>query len=379
MDYRYGKNVLTRRRARLEVEALEDRFCPAAPSIDLHTEVLNDGRVRVWGTVTDEEPNLLTVHLGGVVNANTYTLIGGMFTWEGHATGPGTVTADCTDAENLPAPQATSELTNYAPTISLMIDQSTATGRNLYLYGLVTDELPGGRTITLTGKVNATVVTNEDGSFMWYGEASGLGTINAVTSDVWGVASNTAQVVVMSSAPTISLTIDQSTMTGKNVYLHGYVTDDSPGGLTVTLTGKVNATVVTNEDGSFMWTGEATGLGTINAVTSDDWGLGSNTAQVAVVSNAPVISHFRAIEEDGPNRTWIFEGRVTDESFTGLTVRFGGLPSLNNQTMTVESNGWFYLIVTLNENEEGSVWCRTTDWWGLESNVAYDLVRQTHN
>jgi hypothetical protein len=285
MDYRYARTPRAQRRARLNVEQLEGRDCPAAPSISLSTQQLSDGRVRAWGTVTDERPNNITVQIGGVISATTYTLVGGMFIWEGTASGPGTVTADCTDDENLPAPQATATLTNNAPTITLNV--SYGAGKQVTLSGLVTDETAGGRTVTLSGQVNATVVTNADGTFTWTGDAAALGTVTAGTVDFWGAT--------------------------------------------------------------------------------------SNTAQVTLVSAAPVISNFSAVQGDGQNQ-WLLKGQVTDESFHGLEVRFGGLPSLSNSTTTVESNGWFYLFVTLTAGESGTVWCQTTDWWGQDSNVAEEFI-----
>jgi hypothetical protein len=173
--------------------------------------------------------------------------------------------------------------------------------------------------------------------------------------------------------PTITLNI--AYRAGKQVTLSGIVTDRRPGNRDAGRA--VNTTVVTNADGTFSWTGDAAALGTVTAATTDFWGAASNTAQVAVVSAAPVISNFTAEEGDAPQRRWLFKGQVTDESFYGLTVRFGGLPSLANETTTVESNGWFYLFVDLEEGEGGTVWCQTTDWWGLDSNVAEDYVVQT--
>ena len=50
------------------------------------------------------------------------------------------------------------------------------------------------------------------------------------------------------------------------------------------------------------------------------------------------------------------------------------LPSLNGKTATVGADGWFYLTITLQANEQGSACAQTTDWWGLTSNVAQSTV-----
>jgi len=51
--------------------------------------------------------------------------------------------------------------------------------------------------------VGSTVV-NADGTFSLTAQASALGTIQAVTEDVWGQSSNTAQVTVASNVPTFT-------------------------------------------------------------------------------------------------------------------------------------------------------------------------------
>lgn len=277
------------RRRRLEVEPLESRDCPAAPSIMVSVSQLTGQRVRVSGMVIDEHPSGITVNLGGVVSGTTYTVTGGMYLWEGDASSLGNVTASCTDDENLQANTAQATITNNAPTLSMSI-----------LYG-------SGKTVTLMGSVN----------------------------------------------------------------------DETPDGRIITLSGQVNATVVTNSNGTWNWTGPAAGLGTISATTTDPWGATSNTAQSIVASNAPVISNFQAIESPGPARDWIFKGQVADESYYGLTVTLGGTPSLNGEKGTVDSTGWFSILVELDEGEQGTATARTTDWWGLNSNVAEAVFSQT--
>jgi hypothetical protein len=293
MDFRFAGD-LGKRRARLQVEALEERAFPAGPSFaSLNVAQLSDGRVRVSGTVTDDHPDLMTVRLGGVVNATTYTYAGGSFLWEGNASGLGTITADTTDYQNLAAPTASATIANNAPSIALTVTPM-GTGTNVTITGTVTDETPGSRTVNLGGQVNATVVTMPDGTFSWTGPASGLGAVTATTTDVWGMASNTAQAVIAASAP--------------------------------------------------------------------------------------VISNFTAVVQPGTTGRWLFKGQVTvnSASATGLTVRFGGLPSLATQPpITVQSDGWFYLYVNLAPGEDGTAWCQTTDAWGQDSNQATFLVRQS--
>lgn len=109
--------------------------------------------------------------------------------------------------------------------------------------------------------------------------------------------------------------------------------------------------------------------------TTQDAGDQANTRARGVPANtAPVITDFQVIQESG--NTWIFSGQVLDENAAGLQVQLGGIPSLLNQTATVDESGWFFLQVTLGEDEEGTATAQTTDRFGLESNVAEVPVRQ---
>ena len=48
------------------------------------------------------------------------------------------------------------------------------------------------------------MVTASDGTFSYTAQASSLGNVQATTVDLWAQTSNTAQVAVADSAPTIS-------------------------------------------------------------------------------------------------------------------------------------------------------------------------------
>jgi hypothetical protein len=91
---------------------------------------------------------------------------------------------------------------------------------------------------------------------------------------------------------------------------------------------------------------------------------------------APVISNFTAAESGS---LWMFAGHVTDsgESVKGFTVTFGGLPSINGKTTTVNSAGNFVLTAVLGANENGTTTAQTVDAYGLKSNVAKAMVSQT--
>jgi len=196
----------------------------------------------------------------------------------------------------------------------------------------------GGVTITASA-------TNEDGTF----------------------AANPLALQVNNLAPTISL--DVSYLGQKTVTLFGQVSDYAPGGLTVTFTGEVNTTTVTDENGNFSITLDADGLGNVQASVSDVGAL-SGTATVTLTSDLPVIFNFAATQVLG--NCWTFSGTVADETAPGLIVSLGGLTTLssNNVSATVDENGNFTVTVELASGECGTATAVVTDWWGLKSDEA---------
>jgi hypothetical protein len=174
-------------------------------------------------------------------------------------------------------------------------------------------------------------------------------------------------------APSITLNIAYGSQ--RMVTLSGQVTDENPGGLTVTFTGAVEGSVVTNPDGTFSIELEASALGTVEATTIDGGGLWSNTATAEVVSDPPMITDMTRTQSNG--NVFTFSGRVIDESAAGMTIHFAGLVSVEGRTVTVEADGTFCFVVQLQPNEEGTVTAVTYDWWGQISNTVEYTVRQS--
>lgn len=179
-----------------------------------------------------------------------------------------------------------------------------------------------------------------------------------------------------SAAPSLSLMV-MSAPGERMVSLSGHVTDEVPAGRTVTFTGQYSGTALTNASGNYSVTVQAAALGTISATTTDPEGQLSNTAQGQVTSNAPTISNFTATRLSGT--TYTFSGYVMDESPGGRTVTFGGLPSLQGQTVTTAANGSFSRTLQLAAGESGTATARTTDCWGLVSPLAQTTVTQPLN
>jgi hypothetical protein len=164
----------------------------------------------------------------------------------------------------------------------------------------------------------------------------------------------------VNQAPTIELSY---TLNGQRyVTLSGRVTDENPGGLTVSLGGQVNASVVTNPDGTFSWFGQAAALGEVTASTTDTGGLSSNVATVTITYPPPSIVALDAHREYENN--WVITGRVGDTGLAGLPVAFSGLASVDGKTAMIQADGTFRLAWTVAPGESGWVTATLSDWWG---------------
>src|SRR5262249_19240830 len=159
-------------------------------------------------------------------------------------------------------------------------------------------------------------------------------------------------------------TVDVAVTYGQQrvVTLSGHVTDADNAGLSITFSGRVTGTAVTDANGFFTFTAVANGLGGVSVSTGDRGGLASNTATVTLASAAPQIVSFHA--ERVAFDMWRITGRVEDECPEGLVITFDGLDSLTGKTATVRADGTFVLEWRLSSmNETGYAIGRTRDWW----------------
>jgi hypothetical protein len=187
-----------------------------------------------------------------------------------------------------------------------------------------------------------------------------------------GILSDSALVVSTNSAISLRLSVVPAPM--GMVTVSGQVAGaTATGGRTVTLSGAVSGSVTTCADGTFRYTGPASGPGQIQAAVTDNAG---NTAfsSVNLIAGPPTIVNFRAINNG--NNSWTFTGQVQSPSATGLVVTLAGIPSLdsNNASATVQANGSFSFTVTLRPGENGTVTAECLDWWGQASNEATAYV-----
>lgn len=346
-------------RSRLHLEQLEDRLCPAAPVITQFTAVpLNSGQsVQLSGTVQDENPGAVLLNVNGVVFASTTTDSAGNFSLTTTASALGTVSASAMDAEWLSSNTANANLTSQAPSITLGVTYGS--GTTVTLSGAVTDEDAAGCTVYFSGKVTGSTTTNSAGQFSYTAQASGVGLVEAVATDVWGVASGTAQVMLSNQLPGVTLSITQ--LGNGYVNLNGTVTDDAPGGLTVSFGGDIMGSATTDGSGNYSYTTPAMMLGTVTASVTDIWNQ-TTTTTTGGGNQAPVITISSVVY--GSGRTVTISGTVADEAPGGLTVMLAGAVM---GYATTNSDGTFSL--TTEASMLGAITAMTTDAFMASSNT----------
>jgi hypothetical protein len=237
------------------------------------------------------------------------------------------------------------------------------------LTGTVTDPSPSSVSLTFNGAMCGSAQADSNGNFSFIGPAS-LGTVSVVGIDGQQQQSGTISTQITSAAPSLTLAVTYGAK--RSVTLYGKVTDEAPGGLTVTISGAAKGNTTTSCDGSFSITLTADNLGQVQATVTDAFRLTSLPASVTLASNPPLITTFQAKWNSLTSCT--FSGTVSDESAPGETVLLGGIPELNGVTTTVQSDGTFSITVTLQPHEKGTATALVTDWWGLQSNLALALV-----
>jgi hypothetical protein len=276
------------RRARLVLEALEARDCPAAPQLTLAGVTLTGHNARLSGQVTADNPETVEITFGGVMMGTISPGSSGAYSYTASAGSLGTVTAVARDAAGLTSDTAQVQLTSDPPSVQLSVTYGQ--NRAVTLSGTVSDESPDGRLVTFTGSATGTTTTAADGTFSVQLPATSLGAVQAVTTDPWGLTSAAAQVTLTNVRPQIT-NFSASQESGNTWTFSGTVVDECPQGLRVQLGGLGSLTgqsATVAENGNFFLTqnllpGER---GTATASVTDWWGSASDLATRAV-SNGP--------------------------------------------------------------------------------------------
>jgi hypothetical protein len=255
-----------------------------------------------------------------------------------------------------------------APSItSFQID--SVDGAEVTVSGYVIDEWPEYAEVILDGVLNEVAYPDSTGYFECIGDASGVGTIEAIAIDDEYLWSDPAEVELQSQVP--SVTSLQIVYNGKNdITIQGKISDEDPEDATVYIYGAVFEELTPDANGDFSVDITDASLGSIEVYAVDALDQESDTLYDDITSDAPEIVNFSAIVS--PGNVLTVEGDVIDEDAAGLTVEITWLDE--TYEVTVDQFGHFVWIHQLNPGDNGWVSALTFDWWGQESNNPEDLV-----
>src|SRR5205823_2589377 len=129
--------------ARLGVEQLESRYCPAAPVVTLTgAQELANHQVLLSGHVTDDSPSTVVVSFGGKASGMTTPNSNGDYSYTATATGLGAITASGRNHPGLNSDTASMNFPSAVPTITLTY--SWQANKFVRVSGHVTDEFNSG-------------------------------------------------------------------------------------------------------------------------------------------------------------------------------------------------------------------------------------------
>jgi hypothetical protein len=359
---RVAHAVMRRSQSRLQVESLENRWCPSAltdtttaiipppapaeqtapasPADAPPTTTTTDMNATDT-TTTDASASGATTTSSDTTSSNSNTsAIDAVFSVDGSSSAtespPPTTDANLAQAANMPPTDTTTE-TGCAPTSNTAPTQSAAD----------------------SGASPA--IGDAGGSGMLVPPQSGGGDGGAVGTGSDGGTSNAGSpVYVMYTYTKINDT---------TVEVSGMVIGDNVASATVTFSGAVNDTIQTDASGYFDAIEPVSQLGDMVATAHTTDGRVSDPVSQAFTNDPPRIDSFYAYQI-GIDR-WTFAGHVTNES-PELTINFSG-SVLDGQSTQSDFLGRFTLTVDVAAGTCGEVIATTTDAWGASSGLCYDF------
>ena len=215
--------------------AVQTPIANNVPQISFSVQETGDGtNVVVSGSVFDESPAGLTVNLSGVVSGSVVADSAGNFVFNTTASALGTVTATTADVWGISSPAVDAALTDSGPTVTVSCDQSDPSGLVTFS-GQVSDDVPGGAVVQLSGAVNETATTDSSGYFSLTVQSPPPGDVSAVATNVWGQSSAQVSVTVRDTAA------QQSSLSISNLSASPVTEPDNNGLCEWLLTGTLSA------------------------------------------------------------------------------------------------------------------------------------------
>ena len=358
-------------------DSLEKRYVlSSAPLIDALSAVVGAGHtVSISGHVTDLDPHAgaISVALSGPVSATVSADATGAFSYSGPASLLGSEQAVAADAgTGLSSAAVLTSIQNAAPLIQSFSVAPTGSGQNVSITGHVQDESAAGLAVSFAGVASGSATTDAAGNFSLIALASGLGNVTASTSDVWGVASAPATATLSDPGPTVQLNAPQ--VANGMVTISGTVSDLTPGGETIALSGVVSGSAVTNSSGAFSLTAPYMGAGTVTATATNVWKQTSAPAQTNVAAtpapaptSAPTITIMGLLATYSGSGRWLISGTAQGGDYSTMTISFTGT---NSGTTIPDNYGNFSFTVNASGNPlySGTATVTATDAAGDTSN-----------
>ncbi len=365
----------------LTSDLVQEELTAASPSLTLNAMIQEGQTVTVSGQVSDADLETCSVSFSGVVSGSAGVNPDGTFSLTTTASGSGTIDATVvnvwgltgtaeTSLDGITGTQTESQDTNLLPGLTVTVTP-TGSGKSVTVSGQVSDSNPANLTVTFSGVVSGSAVTDSNGNFSLTTTATDLGEVDASVTDGAGQsASASTQLAVAPPTLTLNLTMDQQ----RTITLSGQVSGSDVTEDMVTFTGVASGSAGPGTNGSFSLTTQASQLGDVQAVVTDVWGQASALAKVTVACPPPTIDNLEIVCQNQSNNYWTASGTVSSQSAGGLTVNFSGTPSFNNASAPVQTTGEFALEIELGPQDAGgTVTATVEDWWGQAGEATFYL------
>jgi hypothetical protein len=213
-----------------------------------------------------------------------------------------------------------------------------------------------------SGALNGSVMMMPDGTFFYTPNVgfSGTDSFTYVAQSSSSSSDSTAATTVTLNVVQAAISLSVTYGAGKTVTVSGTVADAAPGGISVSISGVMSGSALTDSSGNFKCTGTVSSLGTITASLTDQFGVTANES-VAVTDPGPLISGLSCSEVAGG---WMLSGVVSDPwGVSGLLVTFDGTAA--GYYATTNDDGDFEEVLTFKPT--GNVVATAQDDWGVSS------------
>ena len=333
------------------------------PSISLNVATTGYGtQLHLWGTVTADSPSGLGVQLWGVANGWISTNPDGSFDTTIEASALGNIAASAIDVWGN-FTMTSIDVTNSAPSLNLYVSP-TGNGTQVHVWGNVADDDPAWLDVAIAGVINGNLTTSYDGSFAGYFDAASLGSVMVAVTDRWGQAAM-ASALVESAQPTLNL-YATPTGYGTQVHLWGNITGIQLAGVTVSLAGIINNSVVTDGNGNFDLTIDASSLGQLSATITNAWGQ-TASASIDVVEADPTITVNAQLTGSGGEV--VISGNFSNAAFTPIYLVVSGVASTSVWT---DYLGNFFTYV--DASALGTITVMGADRWGRVASNSTEIT-----